>query len=256
MDNSVDQGIADLAQHGRLSAVSCMTQGPSLGANAPLLNGLPVDLGLHLNFTESFGKTEFHLPLSRLIVASYLRLLPRAKLATEINRQLDRFESCFKRLPDYIDGHQHIHQLPVIRESLLAIIGQRYPKHPLWLRSTRPTADPARSFRLKTNIIAWLGARKMSALAAAAGLPMNGHLLGVYDFSASRAEYKALLLRWFQEAQEDDVLMCHPANAAAAGVAFGQQRTWEHSVLADPDFPNWLAAAGLTITQLSKRSTG
>ena len=72
MENSVDQGIADLAQRGRLSAVSCMTQGPSLHANAPWLDGLPVDLGLHLNFTESFGKSEFHLPLSRLIVASYL----------------------------------------------------------------------------------------------------------------------------------------------------------------------------------------
>ena len=256
MDNSVDHGIADLAQRGRLSAVSCMTQGPSLRVNAPLLDGLPIDCGLHLNFTEPFDKTEFHLPLPRLIVASYLRLLPRAPLAVQINRQLDTFESCFKRPPDYIDGHQHIHQLPIIRESLLAIIGQRYPKHPLWLRSTRPAADPARPYRLKTDIIARLGARKMRTLAATAGLPMNGHLLGVYDFSASRGAYQELVLRWFQEAQDSDLLMCHPANAVAASVAFGQQRTCEHSVLADPDFPNWLAAAGLTITQLSKNNAG
>lgn len=256
MENSVDHGIADLARRDRLSAVSCMTQGPSLRANASLLDGLLVDLGLHLNFTEPFGKSEFHLPLSRLIVASYLRLLPKAKLATEINRQLDSFESCFKRPPDYIDGHQHIHQLPVIREILLASIGQRYPQHPLWLRSTLPADDAARPYRLKTDIIARLGARKMAALAAIAGLPMNKHLLGVYDFSASREEYKALLLHWFQAAEEDDVLMCHPAITAEASVAFGQQRVWEHSVLADPDFPNWLVSAGLSITQLSKRSTG
>lgn len=255
MDNSVDHGIADLAQRGRLSAASCMTQGPSLRANAPLLAGLPVDLGLHLNFTESFGKSEFHLPLPQLIVASYLRLLPKAQLATQINRQLDAFESCFKRPPDYIDGHQHVHQLPLIRDSLLASIGQRYPQHRLWLRSTLPAADVTRPYRLKTNIIAWLGARKMGALAAKAGWPMSKHLLGVYDFSPGRAAYQALLLRWLNEAQEDDVLMCHPAKAVAASVAFGQQRVWEHSVLADPEFPNWLAAAELSLTQLSKRSS-
>ena len=254
MDSSVDRGILALTRLGRLSAVSCMTQGPSLRANASALAELPTDIGLHLNFTEPFRGVEFHLPLAHLIVASYLRLLPRSQIIEQIHRQLDAFESCFQRPPNFIDGHQHVHQLPVIRDSLLTIIGQRYPAQSLWLRSTRPAEVSAggQLARLKPHIIALLGARKLCVLATAAGWPMNHHLLGVYDFSASTEAYADLLVGWLSDAEEGDLLMCHPANTAEPAVAFGPQRTREYSVIADPGFGRWLDQAGLTVSRLSQ----
>jgi predicted glycoside hydrolase/deacetylase ChbG (UPF0249 family) len=143
--------------------------------------------------------------------------------------QLDAFETHFGCPPDFIDGHQHVHQLPLIREQLLERIARRYPTHALWLRSTQTarhlTVD--RGKRLKARIIACLGARTMRRLADAQGLPMNRHLLGVYGFSASPEEYRQLLMSWFVGAADGDLLMCHPASAIEAADPIGQQRMRE-----------------------------
>ena len=50
----ISAGIARLAHTGRLTAISCLTNGADWASAAPLLDGLPtsVDVGLHLNFTE------------------------------------------------------------------------------------------------------------------------------------------------------------------------------------------------------------
>ncbi len=43
-------------------------------------------------------------------------------LEVEIARQFSAFQSAFGRAPDYVDGHQHIHVFPQIREALLRVI--------------------------------------------------------------------------------------------------------------------------------------
>jgi predicted glycoside hydrolase/deacetylase ChbG (UPF0249 family) len=253
MSAGIDAGILQLASAGRLSAVSCLTQGATWKHQTRSLAALPVDIGLHLNFTESFASGQFFLPLPRLIAACYGRRLPAAAIAAEINAQLDAFEAGFGRPPDYIDGHQHVHQLPMLRESLLQIMALRYPGQDLWLRSTRP---PSRGnpYPLKAAIISMLGARRMRCLASAQGLPMNGRLLGVYDFSASREKYADLLRTWLAIAADGDLLMCHPAVFAEPEDGIGPQRTREFSVLSDSRFPTWLEQQGLTLLRLSQET--
>jgi len=253
MSAGIDAGILQLASAGRLSAVSCLTQGSTWKHQTRSLAALPVDIGLHLNFTESFANGQFFLPLPRLIAACYGRRLPAEAIAAEINAQLDAFEAGFGRPPDYIDGHQHVHQLPMLRESLLQIMALRYPGQGLWLRSTRP---PSRGnpYPLKAAIISMLGARRMRHLASAQGLPMNGRLLGVYDFSASREKYADLLRTWLAIAADGDLLMCHPAVFAEPEDCIGPQRTREFSVLSDSRFPTWLEQQGLTLSRLSQET--
>lgn len=250
----IDAGILELARLGRLSAVSCLVQGPTLGEQVSSLALLPVDIGLHLNFTEAFARSQFCCSLPRLISACYLRQLPRSLVTTTIDSQLDAFETRFGRPPDFIDGHQHVHQLPLIREQLLECIAQRYPTRALWLRSTQTarhlTID--RGKRLKARIIACLGAQTMRRLADAQGLPMNRHLLGVYGFSAGPEAYRQLLISWFIGAADGDLLMCHPASAIEAGDPIGPQRMRELSVLADSCFPAWIEEHRLTISRLSR----
>jgi predicted glycoside hydrolase/deacetylase ChbG (UPF0249 family) len=254
MSAGIDEGILELARLGRLSAVSCLVQGPTLSEHVSSLALLPVDIGLHLNFTEAFARGQICFSLPRLISACYLRQLPRFLVTATIDCQLDAFETHFGCPPDFIDGHQHVHQLPLIREQLLERIAQRYPTHALWLRSTQTarhlTVD--RGKRLKARIIACLGARTMRRLADAQGLPMNRHLLGVYGFSASPEEYRQLLMSWFVGAADGDLLMCHPASAIEAADPIGQQRMREHSVLADSRFPAWIEQHRLTISRLSR----
>ncbi|HNC50610.1 MAG TPA: ChbG/HpnK family deacetylase [Accumulibacter sp.] len=248
----IDEGILALARLGHLSAVSCLTPGTALPHHSAALAQLPVDLGLHLNFTESLVADQLHLPLARLIAACYTRRLPPLLVASTIAAQFDAFEANFGRPPAFIDGHQHVHQLPVIRELLLESIGRRYPGRVIWLRSTQTARNStvARADQRKARLIALLGARALRRLTTAAGLPMNRHLLGVYRFSASCEQYRKLLQAWFADAGSGDLLMCHPAVSAPAGDPIGRQRMREFAVLSDKHFPTWIDASGLTVSRL------
>jgi chitin disaccharide deacetylase len=59
---------------------------------------------------------------------SFLHLLRREKLEGEISSQLQAFITAFGRLPDFIDGHQHVHLFPQIREALLSVVKDVAPK--------------------------------------------------------------------------------------------------------------------------------
>ena len=49
MNADIDEGRFSLVALGRMSAVSCLTLGPTFLANAARLAKLDIDLGLHLN---------------------------------------------------------------------------------------------------------------------------------------------------------------------------------------------------------------
>jgi hypothetical protein len=105
--------------------------------------------------------------LRSLILDAYTRRLDRRSIRAEIRLQLNAFEAALGRAPDYIDGHQHVHQLPGVRAELLDELAARYrtDQQP-WLRCTVPArrevdATPPASLpvgaRLKAAIIASLG---------------------------------------------------------------------------------------------------
>lgn len=256
LNADVDAGIMALSAQGRLTATSCLTTGPTWPTSAARLRELPIDAGLHLNFTEAFTDDALNLPLPALIRACYLRRLPKSRLAEQIERQCDAFERHFGRAPDFVDGHQHVHQLPMIRDALLSILARRYAGQPLWLRRTAaPAALPA--FRLKAFVIAALGSRRFAALAESDGWRLNGHLLGVYDFSSDADGYAQLLRGWLQAAKDGDLLMCHPAIAGTAltqpgNDAIAAQRPVEFGVLADPRVDTWRNATGVRFVRLSE----
>lgn len=204
------------------------------------------DIGLHLDFTE-FGEP-VRQPLSRLIVRTFLHSLPAHAIHQNIQRQLTRFEEALGTRPDYIDGHQHVHQLPQIRDALLEIIQQRYGQDGPWLRiSNPPSADG-----LKGQIIRGLGAQALRRGAARQGLHCSSSLLGVYDFHDTAVPYLDRLRICLQQAQDSDgmpVLMCHPAlpdNVAPASDPIAHARGAEYAALASADFVALLKQFAIT----------
>lgn len=242
MNRSIDRGILALATQGRLSAASCMPTGPTFADDAPALADLPIQKGLHLNLTEAQPGTGFFRPLPSLIRHCYLRQLDRAQLRAEIEAQCERFERAFGQPPDYIDGHQHVHQLPVVRDELMQVLARRYATRLPWLRSTRAPRG-IRSFGdwVKARLIETLGAGSLLRQARRSGFVTSRRLLGVYDFSHQEHAYRERLDAWLKLASPGDVLMCHPAAGAEAGDPIGPQRTVEFAVLADPSLPALLA---------------
>ncbi len=251
MNSSVDEGILELVEMGRLSAVSCLSTGPTFAAHAASARDAGVDLGLHLNLTEPM-EGSLGLSLPRLIASAYTGLLDASWIDAAIHCQLDAFELAVGRGPDYVDGHQHVHQLPGVRRRLLAVLRERYGHGQPWLRCTVPGAQqgqrPADVF--KARIIGALGARALRRQAREGGWRQNNGLLGVYGLSGGAPAYSQRLYAWLRAARDGDLLMCHPAAPSATYPdGLSAQRAAEYEVLARPALSTGLAANGVHISR-------
>jgi predicted glycoside hydrolase/deacetylase ChbG (UPF0249 family) len=208
---AIDQAIILLIKQKRLSAASCMTLSPRWQQAAKLITPSmrkQAAIGLHLDFTH-FGNAYSH---PKLILLSSLRLLPKKEIEASITLQLDLFEAELGTKPDYVDGHQHVHQLPQIRDALIRIMQQRYGKNMPWLR----VAKPPLSEGIKGLIIRLLGASALRRKALTANISCTEDLLGVYAFDGDEAAYKARFVQWLKEGQAlktktVPLLMCHPS---------------------------------------------
>jgi predicted glycoside hydrolase/deacetylase ChbG (UPF0249 family) len=220
LHEGINQAVLELGTLGHISAVSCMVDGPAWQQGSSLLRQTEhgIQVGLHLNFTEMLGHDIYHCSLSRLIALAYAQLLDRRMVRENIQRQLALYQDTMGRDPEFVDGHQHVHQLPVIRDMLIEVLdGQNFTILP-WIRSTMTVATlrscaPSLSAWLKSRLLSMLGARALSRLATRHGYLQNESLLGVYGFDADEARYLDYLDKWLACAASGDLLMCHPSIA-------------------------------------------
>ena len=245
LHEGVNRAVGELAALGRVQATSAMVGGAAWASGLALLRQLDpaqVQVGLHLDLTECALNPALRLPLGRCIAQAYLRRFDTAALAREIAQQLDRFEQGLGRPPAYVDGHQHIHQLPQVRELLLAELARRYSsaqRRTMWLRSTRAAPRAAQGdarTAFKSAVIASLGRRALLRQARVLGLQHNAHLLGVYDFTGGADGYRARLARWLHAARQGDLLMCHVGLPTTLPDVLAGARQDEFAVIGGPAF--------------------
>ena len=254
LEAGVDASIVALAEQARISATGCLVQASGFALAAQSLKHLPIDLGLHLNLTEPLGQTGLCLPLPQLLARAYMRTLSKRAIAEQIETQLDLFERHLGRSPDFIDGHLHVHQFPMIRDLLIQIVQRRYAQQLPWLRDTRPSALPGHlpyMQRLKAWLIGALGAKSLARLAQRAGVQSNQSFAGAYDFDRPHPAYETMLCAWLEQAGPNLLLMVHPAKYASPNLAFGQDRIEEFRVLSSERFGALLVQNKLQITRLS-----
>ncbi|OYT87060.1 MAG: hypothetical protein CFE46_12620 [Burkholderiales bacterium PBB6] len=252
----IDDAVLRLNDAGTVHAVACMVGAPLWRSDGPELRSCAdLETGLHLDFTEHPLQVSRR-GLGALIVGSHIGALNRVRIRDEIKAQLDAFETVMGRPPDFVDGHQHVHQLPTIREALIAELLRRYGALP-WLRSTRRRTGGATRVaeRFKAWFIEQVGARALASQARAAGCAQNERLLGVYDFSGGAARYQTLLTAWIASARPGDLLMCHPSSVAEAKDPLGLARLAEFEVLSRPGHVAHLAqGVGLRLGRPHRRS--
>jgi predicted glycoside hydrolase/deacetylase ChbG (UPF0249 family) len=216
----VSRAIRRLVASGRIDATSCMTGTPYWPAEGAALRalGASAEIGLHLTLT---GPTR---SLGQLAALAFAGRLDRAEIAAEFVRQLDLFERVRGGPPDFVDGHQHVHQFPTIRDATLGLWDGRLDRARTWLRVS--AAPPAALLRIaaapvKALALSALGGA-MRRAAARAGVRTNAALLGVDDLAADKP-VDAFFARTFGEVRPGTVVMCHPgeiddALAAADGL--------------------------------------
>ena len=124
----VNEAICDLIAAGRLTATSVMSLCPHWRDGAAPLKDLAdkADVGLHFTLTDqpplgampSLAPEGRLPPLGALMKRSYTGGLDAAEIRAELARQIDAFTDAWGGPPAYIDGHQHVHQLPTVREAV------------------------------------------------------------------------------------------------------------------------------------------
>lgn len=253
-------GIRQLIDQGRLTATGCMTVSPFWPEEADKLGPLSVkaDIGLHFTLTDhrplgsmpSLAPDGRLPPLGRLMALAFLGRLDAEEIGKELERQIDRFAAEMGRLPDFIDGHHHVHQLPAVRGVVAAAFRRR-----LAGGYVRYCGEPMTSLRRigvatkRAAIISLIGAG-WTRLGRKLGIPGNRGFRGVRDFT--EPSYAALLPRWLDRAENGLLIMCHPGQADDALRRVEHvvdQREDELRFLASDTFAEALRTAGATLSR-------
>jgi predicted glycoside hydrolase/deacetylase ChbG (UPF0249 family) len=257
----VSAAIRDLIASGRLNATSVMVVAPSctpdeVAALQKLNDGKPrVGIGLHLTLTGRFRPLSANFaPLAdgtfpsvgAMMMRSVFRMLDREKIRAEAQAQLSAFIAAFGRPPDFIDGHQHVHLFPQVRDAVIAAARQLAPS--AWMRQCGSGRAALRWSEPKAMILDTFS-RGFSHAARAAGVPVNPAFAGTYSFSAD-ADFAALFPRFLDGLPAGSVVMCHPGLVDAELERLDPLTTLrerEYAYLRGDAFPQVLAARGVTL---------
>ena len=199
--HAVNQAVIDLAEKERIQATSFMSLGEVHKDEVKALQSHHIDIGLHFDLTGLAGVGN----LKNVLLKAYLGKFQSNELQSIIQQQLDCFEQKIGKQPDFIDGHQHVHQFPQVREALLACVEQRY-KQKIPIRNTKTYQTD-----LKAKIIYFLGGYALKRSLVQQQWPHNPAFSGIYGFNTDLSGLITLWDSWLENAPNDSVIMCHPA---------------------------------------------
>ena len=259
----VSAAIRDLIARGRINATSVMVVAPSFSRSeadallaAAATHGA---IGLHVTLTAPFaplshgfaplGRGAF-LSLAVILRRALLRSLQPELLTIEILRQFEAFDAAFGRPPDFVDGHQHVHLFPQIREAFLRAIKKAAPK--AWVRQCGRLSARKRLTDHKALLLDGLS-RRFRGLADKSGLRINPAFAGTYSFRSS-ADYTRLFENFLDGMPEGGVIMCHPGKADAELSRLDtltDLRELEYAFFSNDTFPRLLAAHGVSLAPSS-----
>jgi predicted glycoside hydrolase/deacetylase ChbG (UPF0249 family) len=260
LTEGVSQGILELASRGRISATSAMTNAelwPSLASGLPVFRDR-IGVGLHLNLTTGAPlgpmptlAPEGRLPtLPQLLRRALLGRIRDSEVRAEIARQLDAFERHLGGAPDFVDGHQHAHVLPMVRRALLSVLAERRLAGRLWLRDPSDRLGPILRRRVSPRkaLIVHVLATGFRRAARSAGFETNDGFSGFspLDKTPPGPVFRSAL----DDLGSRPVVMCHPGHVDEALRGLDpavESRPAEMAYLASDAFAALLAERGIAL---------
>lgn len=257
---AVSAAIRDLIARRRINATSVMvgTASFSPAEAAALLEAAATHaaIGLHVTLTGPFrplssGFAPLHdgaFPmLSGMAGRALAHLLDPELLEAEISRQLAAFRTSFRRAPDYVDGHQHIHVFPQIREALLRAVKSAAPQ--AWVRQCGRARTAHKSFADPKGFVLDALSARFRARAAEEGLRTNQAFAGTYSFKPG-AEFETLFPGFLDGLPDGGLVMCHPGKVddeLRRLDPLTDLREREYAYFLDDAFPGLLARRGFAL---------
>lgn len=261
LSEGVSRAITDLAHRGRLSATSCMTCSPlwpHLAAELDAVAGRCA-IGLHLTLTDQppLGRLpglapDGRLPgVGRLMAMAHAGRLDMSGVRDEVRRQWDAFAAARGAPPDFVDGHQHVHLLPGVRETVLDLVLSCPPATRPWVRVCweAPVRVVRRGVAVGKALFLSALSLALRRQVARLGLSANDSFRGVHGFAAG-ADPAPLFARFLAGGGERPLVMCHPGyvdDRLRSLDPVTDQRRSEYDYLASDRFLHDLRAAGRRI---------
>lgn len=223
----VNDGIRQLILKRRINATSVMMVAPHLdadeaGALAQLNAGEQrAALGLHVTLTAPFKplsegfaplRDGAFLPINEMMRLAMARRLVNEPLVIEIATQLRAFLETFGRLPDFVDGHQHVHLLPQVRNAFLKVVSEIAPN--AWVRQCG-RARAGRRLHDRKSLVLDVLSLGFKSQAARHGLATNPAFAGAYGFTP-KARFPRIFPRFLKGLPDGGLIMCHPGFVDAA----------------------------------------
>ncbi len=214
----VSRGIRELIQVQKITATSAMSISPYWSDESRSLREISdthkVDVGLHLTLTDLKGLTSSKkLPtINKLLVLAMLRKLPLKDIECELSAQFDAFVKCFGKLPAFLDGHQHIHILPGIRDIVIGLYKKHLVNTDAYIRncSEKLMVILKRNVSIPKTILISTLSKRLKQRLLDQNIPTNSGFAGIYDFDLSASRYKDIFARFLINAQDKTLIMCHP----------------------------------------------
>ena len=263
LSRGVNAGILELAEAGRISAAGCMTGLPAFGADAGRLKTFQgrLDLGVHLTLTDQEPLTSMpvlapagKLPsLGTLLKLGLAGRLPEDEIEREISAQIDRFAEQIGCLPDFVDGHQHVQQLPGINRICVDVVARLDAPEKPYIRACndRLSAVLRRGRSVGRALAVGMFGHGLRRCAKRHGLQTNSGFSGFYDY-AGAVDFADAFPDFLTAVVPGTLVFCHPGRSDAELAerdSLTVQRDRELAFMAGPAFPDLLAKAGVRLAR-------
>lgn len=250
----ISKAILKLGQMQRISAISCLVTSPYWEEHAAWLTSLhhEIDIGLHLNFTEGrslssdFCKRYGAFRGRSILFNRRIYFEPKIVLS-ECLAQLQAFINVMGRLPDFIDGHHHIHQFPPFNNAVIEMVRSRLEKRVIYVRCVKEKIyfSPPTGLlkKLALNPLGYLFEKKLQAH----HIPYNQAFAGIYSFKRFNA-YRDYFMRFLTSLPPvGGLVMCHPGLKNQDSDLMSQVRNHEFKYLSSVQFGQDCASKNIEI---------
>ena len=220
----INNAIIELIKAERITETSCivLAKSFSMGAKDLIKYKDKVGIGVHLTLTDFQPLTGIKSlivnnkmsNIKNLLFKSINENYSKKEIIEEINFQLDKFEKIMGFEPNFIDGHHHVQQLPLIRDALVEVIKKRYSNNLPWIRNTYENFF--KIFKRKVSILKSISlsimGTKMKRLAKVNSIKSNDGFSGIYDFSIKK-KYESIFENFIDDISSNHLLMVHPGES-------------------------------------------
>jgi len=170
-------------------------------------------VGLHFNLTSTpSSKTK---KVKSILIQSILGTLDVEEVQNKLNKQIKEFEIKFNHMPDFIDGHEHVHSFPHVKDILHKTLVDLSYKGFIRNIGSRSLVSFFRSLRngysikyLTLEILAYFQRKKLKKY----NLLHNDYFEGILPLNRPNRLKNILEEVYSQDFKPLTLIMCHPGS--------------------------------------------